>query len=136
LRRSFSFRAISFFDSVSYRPSEPPLVDEEHPAALRLLGDDVLGLTLGSDEQNGSAFGGEVGDELLGLAEQLDRLPQVDDVDAVSFAEDVLLHLRVPAFRLMAEVHPGLHQILHRDSGQMSSPPSAGLKTCTTPIAC
>jgi hypothetical protein len=52
-------------------------------------------------------------------SEQLHGLAQVDDVDAVPFAEDVLLHLRVPALRLVAEVHAGLQQILHRDRGQI-----------------
>ena len=45
-------------------------------------------------------------------------LPQVDDVDAVPFAEDVFLHLRVPALGLVAEVNARLQQILHRDRGQ------------------
>ena len=67
------------------------------------------------------AVGGQVADELLGLAEQLDRLAQVDDVDAVALAEDELLHLRVPALRLVAEVDASLQQFLHRNSGQASS---------------
>ena len=103
---------------VGEQAAEPALVHEEHAAALRFLGDDVLGLALGADEQDRAAFGGEAGDELLGLAEQLHRLAQVDDVDAVPFAEDVFLHLRVPALRLVAEVNPRLQQILHRDRGQ------------------
>jgi hypothetical protein len=124
LRRSFSFRAISFLESVSNRPSQaaetplnggeigqettqPALVHEEHPAALRLFGDDVLSLPLGPDEQNRAAVDGKVADEIFGFSEQLDGLAEVDDVDAVSFSEDVLLHLRVPAFRLVAEVHAG-----------------------------
>ena len=57
----------------------------------------------------------------FGLAKQLHRLAEVDDVDAVPFAEDVFLHLRIPALRLVAEVNPRLQQILHRDRGQMSS---------------
>ena len=80
-----------------------------------------LRLALGADEKHRPAFGGEVRDELFGVAEQLDRLAQVDDVDAVPFAEDVLLHLRVPALRLVTEMNPRLQQILHRDRRQAPS---------------
>src|SRR5262249_56230205 len=51
------------------------------------------------------------------LAELLEGLLQVDDVDPVALAEDVLLHLRVPPLGLMAEVHSGLQQLLHRQRG-------------------
>ena len=64
------------------------------------------------------AVGGEVGDELFGLAELLDGLVQIDDVDAVPLAEDEFLHLRIPPLRLVAEVNAGLQQILHRNPGQ------------------
>jgi len=40
--------------------------------------------------------------------ETLDRLREVDDVDAVALREDVRLHLRVPAPGLVAEVDAGL----------------------------
>src|SRR6185295_17069135 len=98
--------------------AEPALVDMEHAAALRLFGDHVLRLSLGADEKDRAAFGREAAHEFFGVAEQLHRLAQVDDVDAVSFAEDVLLHLRIPALRLVAEVNSRLQQILHRDRGQ------------------
>ena len=51
-----------------------------------------------------------------------DGLAEVEDVDAVALAEDVRLHLGIPALRLVAEVHAGFQQILHRDRGQI--PPS------------
>src|SRR4029079_15376412 len=49
------------------------------------------------------------------LFEQRLRLLQVDDVDAAALVEDEALHLRVPAARLVAEVNPGLQQLLHGD---------------------
>src|SRR5690606_22803455 len=106
---------------VRQQPAEPALVDVVHPAALGLFGDDVLCLPLRADEQDRPALGREIGEELFRLAEQLDRLAEVDDVDAVALAEDVLLHLRVPALRLVAEMDSGLQQFLHRDSGQAPS---------------
>ena len=45
------------------------------------------------------------------------RLLQVDDVDAVALAEDVVLHLRVPALGLVPEVDAGFEQLLHGDGG-------------------
>jgi hypothetical protein len=45
--------------------------------------------------------------------EQTERLLQVDDVDAVAFAENVLLHLGIPALRLVSEVDAGLQEFLH-----------------------
>src|SRR5207253_211405 len=106
---------------VGEEAAQPALVDEEHRAALRFFGDDILRLPLGPDKENRPALSGKVADELLGLAKQLHRLAQVDDVDAVPLAEDVLLHLRVPALGLVAEMNAGFEQILHRDRGQHAS---------------
>ena len=106
---------------VGEEAAEPALVDEEHPAALRFFRDDVLGLPLGADEQDRLAVRRQVRDELLGVAELLHRLVQIDDVDAVPLSEDVFLHLRVPPLRLVAEVHSGFEQILDRNPGQASS---------------
>ena len=55
------------------------------------------------------ALRGEVLDELQRILEQVRRLLQVEDVDAVALAEDELLHLRVPAAGLVAEMDAGLH---------------------------
>ena len=46
---------------------------------------------------------------------------EIDDVDPVPLAEDVLLHLRVPALRLVSEVDPRLEQILQRNAAQAAS---------------
>jgi hypothetical protein len=43
-------------------------------------------------------------DEIPGRVEALDRLFQINDVDPASLAENKLLHLRTPAFRLMPEM--------------------------------
>jgi hypothetical protein len=51
----------------------------------------------------------------VGVPELLERLLEVDDVDAITLAEDVLRHLRVPALGLVAEVDPGLEELLHGD---------------------
>src|SRR5206468_4042729 len=57
-----------------------------------------------------AALGGDPGRELAGRVQQLLRLQQVDDVDAVSLTPDVALHAGVPATGLVAEVKSGLQQ--------------------------
>ena len=104
--------------------SKPPsqrLVDVEHAAAVGFFGDGVLRLALGADEEDELAGGGEVGDELGRLLEHLQGLLQVDDVNAVALAEDVFLHLGVPALGLMPEVNASFEQFLHGDVGQTTS---------------
>ena len=45
--------------------------------------------------------------------EELDRLLEIDDIDSISCSEDVRLHFRVPAFRLMTEMDPCLQKLFH-----------------------
>ena len=42
-------------------------------------------------------------------------LLQVDNVDTIASAEDIRLHLGVPALGLMTEVHAGFKQLFHGD---------------------
>ena len=107
---------------VGQRPAEPAGVHVEHAAAVGLFVDRILGLALRADEQQVLARGGKVGHELRGFLELLERLLQVDDVDPVALAEDELLHLRIPAFRLMTEVDASLEQFLHRNRCQITPP--------------
>src|SRR5205085_8226523 len=102
---------------VREQAAEPALVDVELPRPLGLLADGVLRLALGADEEDvaPAVFAHEAGDERDGVAEHLLRLLEVNDVDAVALAEDVLLHLRVPAPDLVAEVDAGLQELFHRD---------------------
>jgi hypothetical protein len=56
-------------------------------------------------------------DEGVGGLDALQRLLEVDDVDAVALTEDEPLHLRVPAAGLVPEVDTGVEQLLHGDDG-------------------
>ena len=80
----------------------------------RLFLNGLLRLLLRADKQNVLAVHREIADEVVRLLELLDGLLQVDDVDAVSFREDVLRHLRVPSSGLVAEVDARLQKLLHR----------------------
>jgi hypothetical protein len=82
--------------------------DVRHSDAFRLLLDRRLALLLGADEENRAAALGEIASEVVRLPEELERLLQVDDVDAAPLREDEAAHFRVPASRLVAEVDPGL----------------------------
>src|SRR5215203_2038288 len=81
------------------------------PGPLGDLLDAVARLLLGADEQHGAAAARETVGEALGLAEQLLGPQEVDDVDAAALAVDETAHLRIPAARLVAEVHTGLQQL-------------------------
>jgi hypothetical protein len=100
---------------VGERAAQPALRDIELPGPRRLLADHVLRLLLGAHEKDLIAARADVDDRLERRAEQLDRVLQVDDVDAVARTEDERLHLRVPAPGVVAEVNPGLEQLPHRD---------------------
>jgi hypothetical protein len=96
---------------VGQQPAQPALVDVGHFAAVGPFLDRVAGLLLGADEEHGAAAAGELAGETAGILQQRLGLQQVDDVDPVKLAEDEAAHVRVPAARLMAEVHSGLEQL-------------------------
>jgi hypothetical protein len=100
---------------VGQHAAEPALVDERHRRALRFLGDDLARLPLGADEQDRALVRRQLADVLHRVVVLLERALEVDDVDLVAVAEDVLGHLRVPVTRLVAEVHTGLQHLAHRD---------------------
>jgi hypothetical protein len=113
------------------------MVDEMLAACLGGLGDRVLRLALGADEQHLAAAGDGLLDEVERAREQRHRLRQIDDVDAVAVAEDVRLHPRVPAVGLVAEMHSGLEQLLQGDDirRHWSSPSgSASAEPCHRPF--
>ena len=100
---------------VGQHAAEPAGVDVGHAGAARFLGDDLARLALGADEQDRALVRGQLADELHRLLVHLHRLLEVDDVDLVALAEDVLGHLRVPVAGLVAEVDSGFQHLTHRD---------------------
>ena len=74
-------------------------------AVLLVFGNGVLRLPLGADEQDAAALGHGIADRLQSAMQHRHRLGQVDDVNVVAGAENVLGHLRVPSMGLMAEVN-------------------------------
>jgi hypothetical protein len=74
----------------------------------RFLLNDRAQLLLGTHEEHAITTQGDFTDRLLCGLEPIQRLTEVDDVDAVALGEDEGLHLRVPTPGLVAEVHSGL----------------------------
>src|SRR5207342_207836 len=84
---------------------------EGHAHPRRMLGDDLLGLLLGADEQDDPASAAEALRERVGFLEAREGLLEVDDVDPGTLPEEVPLHLRVPPSCLVAEVHARLEEL-------------------------
>src|SRR5690606_6879663 len=111
---------------VGEQSTEPALVDVGLAHAGRLLGDGLLRLLLGADEEDGAAVGDRLLDELVGAVDVGERLLQVDDVDAAALGEDEALDLRVPATGLVSEVDAAVEQLADGDDGHGRSPSLAG----------
>ena len=95
-------------DANAYTKKERLTLQRERDKLDRSLGgvgDLVLRLALGADEQHATALGDGVGHGLQRLVEQRHRLGEVDDVDVVAGAEDEVPHLRIPAVGLMTEMN-------------------------------
>src|SRR6185437_3797372 len=98
---------------VRQHAAEPPVVDIRHSAALRFLGDDLARLALGADEEDRAAVARELTDVFHRVVVHRQRLFEVDDVNLVALAEDVIGHLRIPVARLVAEMDAGLQHLTH-----------------------
>jgi hypothetical protein len=100
-------------EHVRQQSTQPALVDVEHVAAGCLFGDRFLSLTFGADEQDGFALRGHFTDEPHRVFKEFEGFLQVDDVNTITFAKDVFLHLWIPALGLVPEVNASLEQFLH-----------------------
>src|SRR5690606_1123183 len=92
--------------------AQPTLGHVERAAALRFLLDHAAELLLRADEEHALAAEHDLPNRLLGRREAVERLAEVDDVDAVALGEDEGLHLRIPASSLVAEMFSGLQQLV------------------------
>ncbi len=95
---------------VSKHPTDIALDDIRLARVHSLLGYGQLGLLFGADEKNLASGFGHSSDKLSSPLEKIERLVEVDDVDAGPLGEHILFHLRVPPARLVPEVDPGLQK--------------------------
>jgi len=102
-------------DQLGQRAAEPAVVHEECTALLGFFRHGFLRLPFGAHKQDRSAVRRNFAHEAARFAEHLECLLKIDNVNAVAFPENILLHFRVPAARLVAKVNSGLQQLLHRN---------------------
>jgi hypothetical protein len=93
------------------------VIDERLAAAPGRLGDLLACLALGADEEHAPAARDGIAHGLQRRIERRHRLFQVNDMDAVSHAEDEGLHLRVPAAGVVAEMDAGFQKLAHGKGG-------------------
>ena len=101
---------------VGEHAAEPTLVDVGHAGLLGVGLNRVLRLALGADKENVSAIGGQITYVGVRVFETVERLIEINDVDAFALTVDESLHLRVPTTGLMSEVDARVEQLLHRDN--------------------
>ena len=98
------------------------MVDVVLAATLGGLRDGARGLPLGADEENASAAGGYVAQGDQRLVKQGHGLLEIDDVNAITRAEQVGAHLRVPTPGLVPEMHAGFEKLAHGEFWQSHWP--------------
>ncbi len=107
---------------VGQHAAEPTVVHIRLADPRRLLGDGLLRLLLGADEEDVATLGDGVANVGVRLLDVVEGLAQVDDVDTVALGEDEALHLRVPAAGLVPEVDTALQQLTHGHDGHGGAP--------------
>src|SRR6185369_4967163 len=98
---------------VGHQPAKPALIDVELPATLCLFLDRILHLTLCADKQETGSIQSLLSYKLDCFLEEPLGLLKINDIDAVSLAENVLFHFRIPPPDLMPKVDTRLKQFLH-----------------------
>src|SRR5665213_3283686 len=98
---------------IGQHAAEPAVIDIILAATLRRLGDRLLRLAFGANEQHPPAAGRDIANFRQGAMQQRHRLFEVDDVNAVAHAEQIGPHLGVPAPRVVAEMHAGFQKLAH-----------------------
>ncbi len=93
---------------VGEHAAEPAEVDVRHSAAVGRILDRFLRLLLRADEEHDAAVRNGLAHEPVSTVDAVQRLVQVNDVDAVALPEDETAHLRIPAPGLVTEVNSGL----------------------------
>jgi len=78
-------------------------------------------LALRAHEEHAAVLLRDALEELARVVQRLERLLEIDDLDAVPLDEDELLNLGIPAAGLVPEVESRFEQFLHSDIGQANT---------------
>jgi hypothetical protein len=81
------------------------------PGGLGGFADGILGLPLAADKEDLAATRNGVAKKGTGRVELLSGFAEVDDVNVVTFAENVRTHSRIPLAGLVPEMDAGFDQL-------------------------
>ena len=98
---------------VGQRAAQPTFRHVVHPTAFRLRLHETASLPFCTDEDDLLALLCNLSQEVTAADESLDRLANIDDVDLIALAEDIITHLRMPTTDTVAKVDAGVDQILN-----------------------
>ena len=107
---------------VSEHSAQPALVHEGHPARTRVVRNGSLGLLFGAHEQDDAALGDEVTDVGVTGLDAGEGLSKINEIDAVTLAQDEATHFRIPSAGLVPEVHSRVQQFLQSDKSHVLFP--------------
>ena len=116
-----AFDALLDGDEVGEGAAHPAVGDGGLTGAGGFGSHGFLSLTLGADEEHLAAVGDGLNDLVVSGTEQLHSLLEVDDMDAVTSAEDEGAHLGVPTTGLMPEMTTRFQKIVDRNFGHFTS---------------
>ena len=105
---------------VCQQAAQPALVNVVLTRSLSFFADSVLCLSLCSDKEHSlsSVLSNRIGNKSDRIAKHPLSLLKVNNVNAIALAEDVFLHLRIPAPNLVAEMYAGFQEFFHRNRNQ------------------
>ena len=89
------------------------MADVGHTATCGVLFNDLARSALGANEHDLIFVFSQPANETQGVIERRYSVLEVDDMNFVARAENVLIHLRVPEASLVAKVRAGLQQLAH-----------------------
>ena len=90
---------------VGEHATQPALGHVGHAYALGALGNDLLGLLLGTDEHDLTTLLGDALQRGGGFLQAVYRLVQIDDMYALLFRIDIRQHFRIPLLTQVTEMH-------------------------------
>jgi hypothetical protein len=98
------------------------LIDIEHFSTTGGFLNRLLSLTLSSQKQNRFSLNAQLKHKLNRILKKLKAFLQINYVNTIPLPEDIFLHLRIPAFGLVAEMNSRLQQLFHGYRNQIEPP--------------
>ena len=84
---------------------QPTLRDVIHAAPCGFCFHDVDGLTLGAHKEDRFSGRNGIPDKVIGVEKEFGGLLQINEINAVSFSEEIRLHFGIPAIGLMPKMY-------------------------------